>query len=70
MDVTSPVAGAVQMFLVDDHVSVEEGEQVLVVEACKTQFYVSAPCAGQISLRCALGDVVTRGQVLCVIQSS
>lgn len=70
VSVTSPVAGSVTLFMVDDGAQVEEEEQILAVEAMKTLFYINAPCAGIVRIKCGLGDIVKRGQIICYIQSN
>lgn len=68
--VTSPVAGTVNLFMVDDGAQVEADEQIMALESMKTLFYVNAPSGGVVTLKCNLGDVVSRGQLLCEIRSN
>ncbi|MGW9551908.1 acetyl-CoA carboxylase biotin carboxylase subunit [Citricoccus zhacaiensis] len=64
---TSPMPGTVLVTSVDDGATVAEGDAVLVVEAMKMEHVIRSTVAGAVSLHAAVGDAVSRGQVLAVI---
>ncbi len=48
--------------------TVEEGEELIILESMKMEIPVEAPCAGTISeIRVAEGDSVEEGAVLAVL---
>ncbi|MFB9073462.1 acetyl/propionyl/methylcrotonyl-CoA carboxylase subunit alpha [Citricoccus parietis] len=64
---TSPMPGTVLLTPVADGDVVSEGDAVLVVEAMKMEHVIRATVAGTVALHAAVGDAVSRGQVLAVI---
>ncbi|GAA1124178.1 acetyl-CoA carboxylase biotin carboxylase subunit [Citricoccus alkalitolerans] len=64
---TSPMPGTVLVTSVDDGATVNEGDAVLVVEAMKMEHVIRSTVAGTVALHAAVGDAVSRGQVLAVI---
>lgn len=67
MDVTSPVAGLVNMFYVEDGAQVGVEDSILMIESMKVGFDVKAPVAGQVHLKVNLGQTVKRGDVVATI---
>ncbi|WP_313816586.1 acetyl-CoA carboxylase biotin carboxylase subunit [Citricoccus sp.] len=63
----SPMPGTVLVTSVDDGATVAEGDPVLVVEAMKMEHVIRSTVAGTVALHAAVGDAVSRGQVLAVI---
>ncbi|HET8926966.1 MAG TPA: biotin carboxylase N-terminal domain-containing protein [Microbacterium sp.] len=63
----SPMPGTVVLVPVEDGAQVEPGDAVVVVEAMKMEHVVRASVAGTVSLQVAVGDQVTRGQTLAVV---
>ncbi|MBF2098288.1 MAG: biotin/lipoyl-binding protein [Gloeomargaritaceae cyanobacterium C42_A2020_066] len=69
--VTSDVSGTVWQILVEIGQRVEEGQNVLILEAMKMEISVAAPVSGQIAqVTCATGDLVTAGQVLVILEAA
>ncbi|REE04930.1 acetyl-CoA carboxylase biotin carboxylase subunit [Citricoccus muralis] len=64
---TSPMPGTVLVTSVEDGTTVVEGDPVLVVEAMKMEHVIRSTVAGTVALNAAVGDAVSRGQVLAVI---
>jgi len=68
--VTSQMPGAVFKVLVSTGDQVAEGQPVLILEAMKMEMEVPAPIAGTIvAMNVAVGEQVTTGQVLAVINT-
>ncbi len=67
MDVTSPVAGVVNLFFVDDGMQVAEEESLLQVESMKVGFEIKAPKAGTVTLKVTLGQVLKKGDLVATI---
>lgn len=66
--VTSPYAGNLIAWKVEDGAEVSEGETVCVIEAMKMESNVSAPAAGTLHREALeVGDALTSGQVLARI---
>ncbi|ARU05534.1 acetyl/propionyl-CoA carboxylase subunit alpha [Comamonas serinivorans] len=65
--VAAPSAGTLQKWLVDEGARVEAGEPVAVMEAMKMEMQVTAPCAGVLTQRAAVGDALRLGAVLGVV---
>jgi biotin carboxyl carrier protein len=64
-DVLSPLAGKVAAVAVQVGESVEEGAQLLTLEAMKMNTYVFAPKAGRVTaVHVKPGDAVSEGQAL------
>ena len=61
--------GAVTAVLVADGERVEEGQAVLVVEAMKMEHTLHAPSAGTVRLHVSVGQRVTRGQELALVEA-
>ncbi|AWB82188.1 acetyl/propionyl-CoA carboxylase subunit alpha [Corynebacterium yudongzhengii] len=66
--VTSPLAGSLVSWSVEDGAEVTEGQTVAIAEAMKMETPVTAPQAGRIRLRVEAGEKITRGQVLAVYE--
>ncbi|MEW1980632.1 acetyl/propionyl/methylcrotonyl-CoA carboxylase subunit alpha [Citricoccus sp. NPDC079358] len=64
---TSPMPGTVLVTSVDNGATVAEGDPVLVVEAMKMEHVIRSTVAGTVALHAAVGDAVSRGQVLAVV---
>ena len=68
-DVEAPLAGNIWEVLVKVGDSVEEDDELVIIEALKMENPVYAPCAGTIKeVRVAKGDVVEDDDVLIVIE--
>jgi biotin carboxyl carrier protein len=71
--VDSPVhaamAGRVASTTTDQSQRIKKGEPVLTLEAMKTEIQVFANRNGVVKLRCKVGDMISRGQVLFVIEA-
>ncbi len=67
-DRTAPLGGVVVEVSVTDGASVNEGDQVAVIEAMKMKTVVSAHCSGTVSnVAVKVGDAVDAGQVMMTI---
>lgn len=66
-ELTSPMPGSVVAVAVDNGAQVGVGDLVVAVEAMKMEHSLRSPVAGQVVLLAAVGDQVTRGQVLARI---
>ena len=66
-ELTSPMPGSVVAVGVDDGESVSAGTVVVAVEAMKMEHSLRSPVDGTVELLVAVGDQVTRGQVLARI---
>ncbi|MDI6022568.1 acetyl/propionyl/methylcrotonyl-CoA carboxylase subunit alpha [Leucobacter sp. UT-8R-CII-1-4] len=64
----SPMPGTVVLVHASDGTQVEVGDPVIVVEAMKMEHVLRATVAGTVALRAGVGDQVSRGQTLAVIQ--
>ena len=60
--------GSVAYFHVEDGDSVEEGDNVIAVECMKMNMDITAPVAGKVRFRVALGEMVEQGQVIAEIE--
>jgi acetyl-CoA/propionyl-CoA carboxylase, biotin carboxylase, biotin carboxyl carrier protein len=67
-DVTAPVPGTLQQWLVEDGASVAEGDGIAVMEAMKMEMRVVAPKAGRIRIHRPSGSAVSAGEKLAVIE--
>lgn len=68
--ITADVSGTVWQVLAEIGQCVEEGQNVLILEAMKMEIAVAAPVPGQIAqVTCAIGDLVVAGQVLVVLET-
>lgn len=68
-DVEAPLAGNIWEVLVKVGDSVEEDDELVIIEALKMENPVYAPCAGTIKeVKVAKGDVVEDDDVLIVIE--
>ena len=64
----SPMPGTVVLVHAADGAHVEIGDPVIVVEAMKMEHVLRASVAGTVALRAGVGEQVSRGQTLAVIQ--
>jgi len=64
----SPMPGAVAATHVEDGARVQAGDQVLSVEAMKMEHVLRAEIAGTVRLLVSVGEQVTRGQTLAIIE--
>lgn len=68
--ITADVSGTVWQILVEVGQYVEEGQNVLILEAMKMEIPVAAPTSGQVAqVTCNPSDLVTAGQVLVVLEA-
>ena len=66
--VAASVSGCVWKFNKDLGDTVEEGEDIVVLESMKTEIAVTAPCSGKISqIFSKSGDTINQGQSLCTV---
>ncbi len=64
----APVPGLILRMTADVGATVNEGDEILVMEAMKMEMPMKAPCAGTIqSISVATGDKVNAGDVLAII---
>ena len=69
-DVISPMTGTVRKIFVEAGESVPAGAPLLVVEAMKMEFTVTAPAEGRVlKLLCETGQSVDLGQILVQFES-
>ena len=68
--IVTEVAGRVCALPVQTGANVDEGDDVVFVEAMKMEIPVASPAAGKIkSILVGLDEVVAEGQVLVVIET-
>ena len=65
--VKAPVPGTVLRVSVTDGQTVNEGDEILVMDVMKMETPVTAPCAGSVSVQVAVMDKVATGDTLAVI---
>ena len=65
--VTSPVAGTLLRYAVDEGASVNKGDTVVILESMKMELEVKATVAGKIHFVAATGSQVSNGQTLAEI---
>lgn len=66
-DVTAPIPGTLQQWLVDDGATVRKGDGVALIEAMKMETLVVAASDGVISQKVSAGTMVSIGQPLAAI---
>jgi len=68
-DVTAPMAGKVIEVKVKVGDSVNENDEILILEAMKMEMPIVAPASGKVSeIKCQKGDSVAADDVLMVIE--
>lgn len=68
--VCADMTSSVWKFLVEPGQSIQSGEPLVILEAMKMEFTISAPCAGKITrLQYKTGDLVSHGMPLLVIDT-
>ena len=65
--VLSPFPGLIKKFLVNEGDTVKKDQPVLLLEAMKMDNDITAPCAGKISFKTAVGNNVETNTLLAVI---
>ena len=65
--VLSPFPGIIKKFLVNEGDTVKKDQPILVLEAMKMDNDITAPCAGKISFKTAVGNNVETNTLLAVI---
>ena len=63
----APMPGMIKAYKVAEGAKVKEGDVVLVLEAMKMDNDMTAPCAGVVSFKAAVGSNVDTGDVMAVI---
>lgn len=66
--IVSPMPGTIVLLSVEEGGRAEVGDPVVVVEAMKMEHVVRAGVAGIVSLEVAVGEVVSRGQILARVR--
>lgn len=68
-DVEAPLAGNIWEVLVKVGDSIEEDDELVIIEALKMENPVYAPCAGTVKeIKVTKGDVVEEDDVLIIIE--
>ena len=68
-DVTAPMAGKVIDVKVEVGATVNEDDELIILEAMKMEMPIVAPSAGKVSeIKCQKGDSVGADDVLVVIE--
>ena len=68
-DVEAPLAGNIWEVLVEVGASIEEDDELVIIEALKMENPVYAPCDGTVKeIKVQKGDVVEEDDVLLVIE--
>ena len=65
--VLSPFPGLIKKFLVNEGDTVKKDQPILVLEAMKMDNDITAPCAGKVSFKTAVGNNVETNALLAVI---
>ena len=65
--VLSPFPGLIKKFLVNEGDTVKKDQPILVLEAMKMDNNITAPCAGKVSFKTAVGNNVETNALLAVI---
>ena len=65
--VLSPFPGLIKKFLVNEGDTVKKDQPFLVLEAMKMDNDITAPCAGKVSFKTAVGNNVETNTLLAVI---
>jgi acetyl-CoA/propionyl-CoA carboxylase biotin carboxyl carrier protein len=69
-ELRSPLPGSVTVVVAQDGQRVAEGAPVVIVEAMKMEHVLRAPHAGTVTLRVGLGEQVTAGQLVAVVEAA
>lgn len=67
-EVRSHLTGSVNRFYIEDGASVEAEEKLICLESMKMMFDIYAPASGVVRLKCQLGQIVKRNELLAVIE--
>lgn len=68
-NITAPMPGKIIEVLVDENVTVKEGEAILILEAMKMQNEITTHVAGKVKkINVRPGDTVTKDQVMMEIE--
>ena len=68
-DVTAPMAGKIIEVKVEVGASVNENDEVFIIEAMKMEMPIVAPTSGTVKeIKCKKGDSIAADQVLMVIE--
>ena len=68
-EVRAPLAGNIMSVLVETGTTVQEDDELLVIEALKMENMVYAPCGGKVGeIRVKKGDKVEEDALLLVIE--
>ena len=65
--VLSPFPGLIKKFIVNEGDTVKKDQPILVLEAMKMDNDITAPCAGKVSIKTAVGNNVETNALLAVI---
>ena len=69
MDVTAHITGTIWKINVAVGDSVEEGDEIMILESMKMEMPLEAESAGMVDeVRCAEGDSVSEGDTLLVLK--
>jgi acetyl-CoA carboxylase biotin carboxyl carrier protein len=69
MDVTAHITGTIWKINVELGDSVDEGDEVLILESMKMEMPLEAESGGTVDeIRCAEGDSVSEGDTLLVLR--
>jgi biotin carboxyl carrier protein len=69
-EILAPLAGKIIQFSLEVGQTVEEDEEVLVIEAMKMETPVFAPCSGKVTeVKVKQGDEVEEDDVLAVLET-
>lgn len=68
--VTTEVAGRICVIAASAGASIDNGDDVVLVEAMKMEIPVPSPAAGKIkSILVGIDDVVTEGQTIAILET-
>ncbi len=68
-EVEAPLAGNIWEVLVEVGASIEEDDELIIIEALKMENPVYAPCDGTVKeIKVSKGDVVEEDDVLIIIE--
>ncbi|WP_022666701.1 acetyl-CoA carboxylase biotin carboxyl carrier protein subunit [Desulfospira joergensenii] len=68
-EITAPVPGKIVRLDIEAGTTLEEGDEILVIETMKMETPVYAPCSGKVkALNAKAGDEVDEGDLIATVE--